>query len=189
MVYELPFGKGKRFLSGTGRLTNAIAGGWYITAMYMMYSGNFLTPLWTGADPTGTAYTASATPAQVTLRPNCVSDPNLPFDHRTVTHWFDAAAFTAPSGGAFGSCAKGVIKGPGISQINAGAGKDFRLAERAKIRLELRAENVLNHPNWSEPGLNISTASTLGVITGIGGVNSYDASGMRFLRYGARIEW
>jgi hypothetical protein len=53
----------------------------------------------------------------------------------------------------------------------------------------LRAENVFNHPNWSEPGLNISAVSQVGVITGVGGVNTYDSPGMRFLRYGARVEW
>ena len=73
--------------------------------------------------------------------------------------------------------------------MNAGTGKDFRFAERVKLRLELRAENVFNHPNWSEPGLNITSTSQVGVITGVGGVNTFDAPGMRFLRYGARIEW
>jgi hypothetical protein len=188
-VYELPFGKGKPLLSDVGRAAHALIGGWYLTAVYIFHSGNFLTPQWTGADPTGTAYTTNSTPAQVTIRPNCVANPNVLAGPQTVNQWFNPTAFAAPALGAFGSCAKGVIKGPGINQLNAGTGKDFRIAERVKVRLELRAENVLNHANWSEPGLNITSLSQVGVITGVGGVNSFDGPGMRFLRYGARIEW
>jgi len=189
MVYELPFGKGKPLFTNAGRVLNGCIGGWYLTAIYMLHSGNFLTPAWTGPDPTGTAFTGNSTPAQVTIRPNCIADPNVLSGPQTVNQWFNPAAFTAPTAGAFGSCAKGTIKGPGISQVNAGTGKDFHLAERVKLRLELRAENVFNHPNWSEPGLNITSVSQVGVITGVGGVNPYDAPGMRFLRYGARVEW
>jgi hypothetical protein len=188
-VYQLPFGRGKKFLNGSSRLNDAFFGGWYITGMYILHSGNFLTPQWTGSDPTNTANTSSLTPAQITLRPNCISDPNLSSDQRTVGHWFNLTSFTAPAPGAFGSCAKGVIKGPGDSIVNVGTGKDMRIAERFKIRLELRAENLLNHPNWSEPGLNMTVPSQFGIISGIGGVNTYDSTGMRFLRYGVRLEW
>jgi hypothetical protein len=76
--------------------------------------------------PHGTVFTGNSTPAQVTIRPNCITDPNALSGPQTVNQWFNPAAFAAPSAGAFGSCAKGVIKGPGISQLNAGTGKDFQ---------------------------------------------------------------
>ena len=53
-IWDLPVGRGKHFLSGSNRWTNLIAGGWALSAIYSYHSGHFLTPLWTGADPTGT---------------------------------------------------------------------------------------------------------------------------------------
>jgi hypothetical protein len=189
LIYELPAGKGRRFLSGANRPLQALLGGWELSAVYSFYSGRFLTPQWTGPDPTGTAYTTSRTPANVTLRPDQMADPNLPADVRSVNQWFDPQAFAPPRAGAFGSAAKGVIKGPGLSALHAGLGKYFVVNERLKIRCEITSTNALNHPNWSEPGLNISSRDQVGVISGVGGVASYDQSGPRTVRMGVRLEW
>jgi hypothetical protein len=188
-VYQLPFGKGQRFLTSSGRLLNALAGGWAITGAYSMYSGQFLTPYWSGSDPVGTAYTGSTTPALVTIRPNEISNPNLPSDQRSIYHWFNAGAFTAPTAGAFGTSARGVIIGPGINVLHTGLAKYFTVMERLKVRCEATATNVANHPNWSNPGTTITSTSSVGVITGVGGIASYDQSGPRTLRLGLRAEW
>ena len=86
VIYELPFGKGRQFLSGAGRAVQALVGGWDVSGVFSYYSGQFLTPQWTGPDPTGTAFTNSRTPAQVTIRPNHLRDANLdrPRDHQPL---------------------------------------------------------------------------------------------------------
>ncbi|MGH2348327.1 MAG: carboxypeptidase regulatory-like domain-containing protein, partial [bacterium] len=70
VLYEFPFGKGKRFLTDAHPVVRGIAGGWELSVVYQLYSGQFLTPLWSGPDPTGTAFTSSGTAPQVTIRPN-----------------------------------------------------------------------------------------------------------------------
>ncbi len=187
-IWQLPFGRGRKFLSRPGA-ANLVAGGWEISGVYSIYSGQFLTPLWTGTDPTGTAFTSSRTPAQVTIRPDALRSANLPFDQRKVSRWFDLAAFGAPAAGSYGSSAKGVIKGPGSNIFNAGAAKNFRLTERLNVRLELTATNLFNHPNWANPGVNITSLASAGVITATGGVASLDQSGARNMRSGLRVEW
>jgi hypothetical protein len=57
-------------------------------------------------------------------------------DQRTVNHWFDPAAFDAPPPGFFGRAAKGVLKGPGVSVLDAGLGKYFSISERMRMRWE-----------------------------------------------------
>jgi hypothetical protein len=74
-------------LSSANRWMKTIAGGWSLSTIYTYHSGHFLTPLWTGPDPTGTAFTSSTTPANVTIRPNILRDPNLPYDQRTAGRW------------------------------------------------------------------------------------------------------
>ncbi|MEZ5398493.1 MAG: carboxypeptidase-like regulatory domain-containing protein [Bryobacteraceae bacterium] len=182
-LWALPFGK-----SGSG-LYKALVGGWELNAVYSFYSGQFLSPAWTGPDPTGTAFTASATPAQVTIRPNILRDANLPVNDRTTRRWFDTSAFSAPNPGSYGTSSKGVIFGPGSSILNAGIAKYFSIKERLRLRWELTGTNVTNTPNYANPNTNITSLAQVGVITGVGGVSSLDSSGARALRTGLRAEW
>ncbi|MBI4877086.1 MAG: hypothetical protein HY822_20815, partial [Acidobacteria bacterium] len=188
-ICELPFGKGKRFLSGANRVAAAIAGGWELSGVYSLYSGQFLTPTWSGPDPTGTRYTTSRTAPNVTLRPDHLRDANLPGGQRSVNRWFDPGAFAAPAAGRFGTSAKGVVKGPGSSVFNTGIAKNFSFGERARLRWEVTATNAFNHPNWSNPAMSITSLAQVGVISGTGEPSQLDASGARSLRTSFRIEW
>ncbi|MCC6538698.1 MAG: TonB-dependent receptor [Bryobacterales bacterium] len=190
LIYDLPFGKGKKFASGAGRWANMIVGGWEWSTIVSLYSGQFLTPLWTGPDPTGTAFSASRTPAQVTIRPNHLRDANIPADQRSTGRWFDASAFAAPTPGFFGTSARGVIFGPSSEIVNAGIAKNILFGERARLRLELTGTNVFNTPNYANPGTNITQLAGVGVITTTSGdVTPLDSNGPRGLRLGMRLEW
>lgn len=181
VVYQLPVGKGRRFLSNSNRLLNAVIGGWNLSSLLFINSGNFLTPLWSGTDPTGTRYTSTGTAPVVSLRPNELQNPNLPADQRTVSRWFNVQAFSAPSPGAFGTAPKGAIIGPGNWVLDSGLFKIFNLYERLTFRLEMTGTGVLNHPNWSDPNTTITSVGTVGVIT--------SATGARSMRFGGRLEW
>ncbi len=189
--YELPFGKGKRFFGGIGRGLNLALGGWEVNGIYTIQSGDFLTPLWTGPDPTGTAYTTSSTPASVTIRPNILSNPNLPSDQRALKRWYDVAAFAAPTAGSFGTSAKGVIIGPGTNVMHATLVKNFIFKEHFRLRAEWAATNVLNHPNWSSPGVTVTSAAQAGIISGASGnaTGGLDMSSARSTLLRLRLQW
>ncbi|MCL4855571.1 MAG: hypothetical protein KJZ78_29755, partial [Bryobacteraceae bacterium] len=64
--------------------------------------------------------------------------------------------------------------------------------EKMRLRLEMTATNFFNHPNWSNPAVNISQVANVGVISGVGGVNGSstgDQPGARSFRLGVRFEW
>jgi hypothetical protein len=192
--YQLPIGRGRSLLSGVNRFANLVVGGWDVSAIYSYYSGQFLTPLWTGPDPVGIAFTGSRTPANVTLRPDQLRDANLPADQRSVNRWFDASAFQGLSAnlGRFGTSAKGVIKGPDVNVWHVGIYKNFDINERMRFRYEATATNFFNHPNYSNPATNISQGASVGVISGVGGVNGSstgDQPGARAFRMGLRFEF
>lgn len=192
LIYQLPFGKGRPFLKQANRLVDFVIGGWEMSAVYSYYSGMFLTPLWTGPDPAGTAFSSSATPANVTIRPDRLRNGNLPGDQRSVYGWFDAGAFTAPQAGRFGTSSTGVIKGPHVNVWHMGFFKSFRAWENARLRYEATATNFFNHPNYSNPAMNISQVGAVGVITGTGGVHGSalgDYGAARAFRMGLRMEW
>lgn len=190
VIYQLPFGKGKPF-SSSNRGLQAVISGWEVSAVYILHSGQFLTPLWSGPDPTGTAFTTSSTPATVTMRPNHLRNANLSSDQQSVQRWFDPTAFGPPTPGSFGTAAQGVILGPGINTLHAGVSREFVFRERGRLRFELTATNALNHPNWGPPGVNISTLGSVGVISSASGPagTGADAGGARLLRAGVRLDF
>jgi hypothetical protein len=188
LIYELPFGKGKRFGNSAHRAARAILGNWEFNSIYSYYSGQFLTPEWTGPDPNGIAFTGSRTPAQVTIRPDHLRNANIPAGQRSTGRWFDPAAFARPAQG-FGTSSKGVIIGPGSSIVDAGLAKHFDFGERMRLRLEITATNLFNTPNYANPNTNITSLAQVGVINGVGGVANLDASGPRAFRSGIRLDW
>jgi hypothetical protein len=187
MIAQLPFGKNRRFFSNASPRADTAFGGWELSIVALAQTGQFLTPYWSGPDPTGTAYTDSSTPATVTIRPNILRNPNLPSDQRSVSRWFDPTAFAAPTAGSFGTSGKGVVIGPGSSVWHVSIAKYIRLFERLQLRPELTAFNVLNHPNWANPNMNIR--SSAGVIQNVVGRNDLDSIGPRNLRASLRLEW
>jgi len=191
-IYQLPFGRGRRYGSGVSKATNLLIGGWEISGVLSLQTGMFLTPFWTGDDPVGIFYTDSDTPASVTLRPDILKDPNLPSGQQSVNRWFDTTAFAPPQLGQFGTSAKGVIKGPGINVWHVGFHKDFIFSERMRLRWEMTAINFFNHPNWGNPGTDITDDTGFGVITNAGGVTSGstgDRATARAFRMGVRFQF
>jgi hypothetical protein len=188
VVWELPFGRGRQFLSGAGRTLDAFVGSWELSGIFSYYSGQFLTPQWTGPDPTGTAFTNSTTPAQLTIRPNHLRDANL--DERTTSRWFDPTAFAPPTLGSFGTAAKGVVKGPPSNVWHIGLAKTFRITEHVQLRWDLIAANAFNHPNYANPAMNVSALAQAGVISDVAGdVAVLDQSGPRRFRTGLTVQW
>jgi outer membrane receptor protein involved in Fe transport len=186
MIYDLPVGKGKRFLPNAGRWLNTIFGGWQLANIFVREGGFFLTPQWTGPDPTNTRYTTSSTPPTVTLRPNILSNPNL--SDPTVGRWYNTAAFAAPSPGAFGTSAPGVIIGPPLSMLSSTMKKYFSIRERAQLRLEFLAVNTLNHLGYlSTPDVTVTNLATAGTITAAS--PNRDGGQPRQVQVIVRVEW
>jgi hypothetical protein len=188
MLYMLPLGKGQSFVTNAPTWANTLVSGWQLGAVYTRESGNFLTPLWTGPDPTGTRFTNNTTPANVTIRPNILRDPNL--DNPTLGRWFDVGAFAAPTAGSFGTSSKGVIVGPGIHVLHMNLAKITTIRERVRLRTEIVATNALNHPNYNDPGLNISQTAGVGVVTAVlNRNNKVDSAIPRYVQLVLRIQW
>src|SRR5258708_30558629 len=124
-----------------------LSGDWARSTSRSSQPGHLKHHLGRFADIQGTAYTTSRTPASVQRRPNCIADPNLPRDQRTISLWYNVNAFALPSTpGIFGTCGRGIIDGPGVKVLHGGLFKRFK-AERFNIRFGMEATNILNHPN------------------------------------------
>jgi len=100
--------------------------------------------------------------------------PNLLRGERTPERWFNAGAFaivpaTDPVTGLprFGNAGRNTIVGPGTNYMDANIAKSISLGERRSLTLRVEGFNVLNHPNYGNPQLNISTTTTVATITNV----------------------
>ncbi len=179
-IWELPFGPGKHWLGGLRGLPGQIVGGWRISAITLLQTGQLFTPSFTGRDPSNTNTVGG--------RPDRIANGNLPKSARTLGKWFDASAFVVPpvNAGRFGNAGIGILEGPGSMNFDLGLYKSFRFRERGRVELQLSATNALNHPNFLYPNANISAPTGVGRITALQG---QDETGPRTVVLGTRIEF
>ncbi len=193
MVYSLPVGKGKQFFSKPSKLLNAVIGGWEASLISMQQTGQHLTPTISLPDPTGTFYTTSASPLQVSLRPDIIGNPVL--ENPGSKAWFNVNAFAAPTSGRFGTSGRGVITGPGVNVFHGSLFKSiaFSDSDRApKLRVGIVATNVLNHTNFANPNVNLSGGVNTATISNTGGPNGSNPGDMAYSRniwLHMRLEW
>lgn len=176
-VYELPFGRGKRFRSGSIAAVDHILGGWQVNTITTAQTGFPLSVR--GANNfTGINW------------PNVVHDPTLPDSERTVTRWFDTDAFRNPPNFVIGNVPRTLpnTRAPGLFDVALSAFKTFRLAE--KTRLEFRAEafNVFNNVNYIAPNVTF-TPNAQGVNTNANFGRISNALKARNVQLGLRLSF
>jgi outer membrane receptor protein involved in Fe transport len=191
-MYDLPFGRGRRWLSSANRLVDLALGGWQLSLVGYVQSAGYLTPTISIPDPTGTRFTSTASRPVVTLRPDELRDPHL--SDPTIDKWFDPAAYAAPPIGRFGTAARSSVKGPGLNLWHFGVHKRFRLTDSPSapaFRIELTTTNIFNEPQWAGPNMNVTPTNVSAArISGIGGTAGFiQQAGMRAMRLGLRMEW
>jgi hypothetical protein len=191
VMYDLPFGRDRKWLNDAPTIVDLALGGWQISAIGYQQTGVFLTPTISIPDPTGTRFTSSASRPVVTLRPDQLRDSAL--SDPTINAWFDATAYGAPPVGRFGSAERGSIEGPGLNVWHVGFHKTFRMSGRSNaptFRVELTSTNFFNHPQWANPNTNVTpTNVNAAKITATGGPVSWQQGGPRAMRLGVRVEW
>ena len=161
-TYQLPFGKGQRF-AGTG-LLSPIVGGWTVSTVTTMQTGQWLTPTMPAGDDQSNTNLIERSTAGAIARPDCVGNP-VP-SQRSPSNFYNLNAFALPpnDAGRFGTCGVGILEGPGMIDVDAGLAKRFNVGERVHVRFEATFTNVINHTNYAPPSLNFGEPSSFGVL-------------------------
>ena len=150
-LYNLPFGKGKRFGSSIPAVADYAIGGWRISGNYQWENGTYFTPYFAGSDPSNTNTFGG--------RPDCLANGNLSKSQRTMERYFDTAEFAVPPDnvGRFGSCGANILEGPGLNVFNLGLLKEITMRETYKLKLEAVSSNVFNHPSFGIPDATLGS--------------------------------
>ncbi len=171
-TYELPFGKGKSFLSSNRFLDYAV-GGWSLNAVSVMQSGY---PLTVTQPNDNSVFGANH------MRPNATGVdpmPDLPFAKR-LDGWFNRAAFSQAPQFTFGNLSRtGALRGPGQINWDLSLFKTFAIAERFKAQFRAEALNLANTPMFYGPNTSY-TNSAFGVINSQANFSRMVQLGVRF---------
>jgi hypothetical protein len=167
VVIDLPFGRGRRYLSDPSPIVEALFGGWQIAGINWLYSGETITLTYTPAASFQVSGIQQDFRGANNYRPNLVGDPVLPSDQRTPQAYLDRNAVVIPTDPSqpFGNAPRNNVRGPYIWQIDFMAGKRVPMPWRsgfAEFRIE--AFNLLNRTNFRAPNGNRSAAA-FGTIT------------------------
>ncbi len=147
-AYELPFGKGRRYL--TSGPAAYLAGGWQVNSIVTARSGQVINP------STGIDY---ANIGGGTQRFSFASDPNSNAPH-TISSYFNLQAFRNPAPGTFGNAGLNSLRGPGFWNADLSLFKEFPIYERATFQFRAEAFDVFNHPNLANPALGTISTTT-----------------------------
>jgi len=152
--YDLPFGRGRSWLSDASGAMNYIVGGWSASGITTFQSG---VPLQITVAKNLLNNLGGSNPANLTCK--SVSEP------KTVSEWFDTGCFANPSAFTFGNSGVGHARGPGIANWDFSIAKSTPLgAESRQLRFEANFFNLFNSPHFSNPGTTFG-ASNFGVIS------------------------
>ncbi len=151
-LYELPFGRGKRWLR-RGGVSNSIFGGWQAQGVYLGQAGgpiNFGDVVFAGD----------------------IHNITLPKSERTVERWFNVdAGFDRNSANARAQDIRTFplrfnnIRGDGYNNWDLSMIKSFRIRERYTLQVRAEAQDAMNHPVFAAPNAapaNVNFGSIVG---------------------------
>jgi hypothetical protein len=174
VVYDLPFGKGKRLVSsGVGA---AVLGGWRVSSFLTVMSG---LPLY--FTDSGTSLNAPGN----TQTPNLVAPVQILHGVGPKNPWFTTASFADPAAATFGNVGRNYLSGPNFFNLDSALSKSIRFTERYNLDLRLEAFGVTNTPQFFFASNGGSASGTTLGNTSFGQVTN--ATGGRQLQLGAKL--
>lgn len=166
-LYEIPVGKGHRFLGNASKIVDALVGGWQTNGSWSWMAGQPFTPSYRDCN---------ADRDTGWCRPDSVG--SFEIDNPSQFGWFKttSAPLTAngqvdgpwqrPQRGKFGTIGRNAIYGPSFGQLDMSFFKAFKLTEKQTIQFRAEAFNFTNHTNLANPNACVDCPGQAGRIFG-----------------------
>jgi hypothetical protein len=163
--YNLPIGRGQKFLGGASRVVDGVVGGWALNYIVTHEAGH---PLTIGCPIATTAFFGCYA--------NKVPGQNMYAGPHNRTQWLNPAAFANPPVATqIGQTDFSVLGGkgmqaraPGFDNVDASMFKKFSITESTNLQFRAEAFNLFNHPQFGGPGnLDFTDATAFSQINGL----------------------
>jgi hypothetical protein len=172
-IYDIPFGRGRRFFSDVNRVADLFVGGWQVNAIVTMQSGsNF----GIGASNTIGLFTEAARANTNGQNPRIDTNAKDRLDR-----WFDTTAFSQPVPFTFGNVGTVVpsLQNHWLNNWDLSLFKQFSLTERWRLQFRAEAFNFANRVRFATPDTNVNSG-TFGRVTS-------QANDPRQLQFGLKL--
>jgi hypothetical protein len=146
--YQLPFGRGKRFLGNASGVANAILGGWQMQSIIGFQSGTPFTP--------GVSRDVANNGAGG-QRPNRIGSGKL--DEPTLLRAFDLNAFVVPANFTYGNSGGGILRRDYVGNVDFSLFKQFSITEGTRLQFRAEVFNLANSAYFNAPNSNIDVAA------------------------------
>jgi hypothetical protein len=156
VVYELPFGKGKKYLNHIGRAADLFIGGWQLNDITSWQTG--VNRSVSSTNLTGLSYITQRADATV-VNPyssfNGIS-PGSGFDsNNTNRYWFNPAAFSTTLPLKFGTSGRDIIQAPAWWNSDISLFKNFPIREQMVLQFRAESFNALNNVKFFPPDMSV----------------------------------
>ena len=184
---ELPFGKGKRFLTNAPWAVNEALGGWHVNVITSLESGTPITVTTGNYLYKAANGSTSLVGGGMTNRANLTGKVSYP---KHLTEWFDTTAFSHPAvitpngqNSTFiapGTLGRNFMVGPAFRDLDASIGKDFPIKEGVAMHFTADAFNLSNTPAFTNPDMGLDDGA-------FGQISSVRANSERQLQLSLRL--
>lgn len=174
-IYELPFGRGRRFGAGAAPWLNWLAGGWQLNGITSFQTG---TPLSLSASNSAGLFNPK-TRANNNGRSGKLSGKV----DRRLDRYLDTSVFSQPPPFTFGNVGERLpdIRNDGQRNCDLSLFKEFAPKEQLKVQFRAEFLNAFNTPRFGSPNTTV-TSSSFGVITS-------QANSPRQMQFGLKLLW
>ncbi|MBV8819904.1 MAG: carboxypeptidase regulatory-like domain-containing protein [Acidobacteriaceae bacterium] len=156
VVYELPFGRGKHYMSSANRGVDLLVGGWQLNTITSWQTG--VQRSVSSTNLTGISYVtqrADATGINPYSSFNGI-DPGSDFGGaNSARYWFNPAAFAATAPLKFGTSGRDIIQAPSWWDTDISAFKNFPIRESMYLQFRAEAFNALNNVKFFPPDMSV----------------------------------
>jgi hypothetical protein len=178
-VYDLPVGRGMRFLSNPSRLVDYTIGGWGLGGITTLMSGF---PIGFGTNENLTnSFGGGSRPNYV---PGCAKQIQGSATAR-LNEWFNTSCFVQPPAFTFGDEPRldPTLRAPGVADWDTSVYKTFPVDSEGKVNVQFRAEafNLFNRVQFGYPGLTQGTSNF--------GIVSSQLNNPRLLQFSLRVNY
>ncbi len=153
-LYDLPFGKERKYGSDWGGAMNAILGGWTVGGINSFISG-FPMNLSVRGNPSNTG-------GFNLDRPKVTGEWRI--DNPTPDRWFNTDAFARNDPFTFGDAGRNILEAPGTIKFDLALHKNFQVNEKLRIQFRAEAFNAFNSPIFDGPNRQVGNQN-LGIIS------------------------
>ncbi|HXJ37908.1 MAG TPA: hypothetical protein VNH18_01445, partial [Bryobacteraceae bacterium] len=159
-IWELPFGKGKKFLAHAPRALDFLAGGWQWQGINTLQAGV----------PYSVNINVDRANTGVSQRPDAIAPPIVPKD---LNCWYytssnptcrailpgQADTFVLPALYTYGNAGRNTLRGDKLIQLDMSLIKNFRISETRSFDFRAQVFNLTNTPSFSNPAASVNLAT------------------------------